>query len=218
MSREASAAGVTPQPDAAALVAAAEWLSGIFMAPMSSQQVEAAGTEPGLQALRWMGSQLEATTAVGVLCGIFEQDDAEATAVSLQRRYTALFEGIFRHRAVLPYESAWRGQGPALGGEAVTEMQALLRRLDLHVSHDCREPADHLAIELAALSAALRGDKHRIAAELVQRLQGWVPAFIEALRRQDPDGFYAAAGELLLAASEAASTASENDQRQGEFA
>ncbi|MGC3874447.1 TorD/DmsD family molecular chaperone [Halomonas sp. GXIMD04776] len=200
MSRDAIAEGRIAGPETSALIVAAEWLSGIFIAPMSSQQVAQACARPGQDALRWIGAQLEASAAAEALCRTLEQDDSENLAVHLQRRYTALFEGIFRHRAVLPYESAWQEEdGSTLGGEPVVDMKAVLRALDLHVSTDCCEPPDHLAIELAALAAALRGGQNMIAADLARRLQDWVPAFTKALNRQDLDGFYAGAGKLLLA-------------------
>ena len=232
MNRDVISEGGIAGPDPSALIVAAEWLSGIFIAPMSSQQVAQAGATSGQNALRWMGAQLEATAEAETLCRTLDQDDSENLAVHLQRRYTALFEGIFRHRAVLPYESAWKGKdGSTLGGESVVEMKAILRALDLHVSTDCCEPPDHLAIELAALAAALREGHNTIAADLVRRLQDWGPAFTEALTRQDPDGFYAGAGELLLAlineapaalpaAEFAAVSVPESvlEQREGEFA
>ncbi|NAW34629.1 TorD/DmsD family molecular chaperone [Halomonas alimentaria] len=228
MSRDAIVEGRIAGPDSSALIVATEWLSGIFMAPMTSGQVVQTSATPGQEVLSWMGEQLDVSAAAEALCRILDQDDPEKLAVHLQRRYTALFEGIFRHRAVLPYESAWQGQnGSTLGGESVVEMKAVLRALDLHVSNDCCEPPDHLAIELAALAAALRDDRDTVAADLVRRLQNWVPAFNEALSRQDPDGFYAAAGDLLLASIDKAptalvsvqhATASVNEQREGAFA
>src|SRR5699024_5889443 len=95
-------------PDTSTLIVAAEWLSGLFMAPMSSPQVAQAGSASGQDALRWIGTQLQAPAAAEALCDKLTQDTPENLAVHLQRRYTALFEGIFRHRAVLPYESAWQ--------------------------------------------------------------------------------------------------------------
>lgn len=228
MNRAAISKGRIAGPDTSALIVAAEWLSGIFIAPMSSQQVAQAGATPAQGALRWIGEQLDAPEEAEELRRTLDQDDTEQLAVHLQRRYTALFEGIFRHRAVLPYESAWQGEdGSTLGGESVVEMKAVLRTLELHVSTDCCEPPDHLAIELAALAAALRGDQNTIAADLVHRLQDWMPAFTEALTRQDPDGFYAGAGKLLLALIREASAALlvaksaaalGPERREGEFA
>lgn len=215
-------------PDASTLIVAAEWLSGLFMAPMSSQQVAQAGSASGQNALRWIGTQLQAPAAAEALCDKLTQDTPENLAVHLQRRYTALFEGIFRHRAVLPYESAWQENGvPTLEGKPVAEMEAILRDLDVHVSADCCEPADHLAIELAALTAALDGGYTSVTTELVRRLQGWVPGFVQSLENLDPEGFYAGSGKLLLALIRTAQSVlfmtdpavvSANEQCEGEFA
>nr|WP_298377013.1 molecular chaperone TorD family protein [uncultured Halomonas sp.] len=200
MNRDAIAEDPNASLDVSAFIVAAEWLSGIFIAPMSPQQVAQASTASSQDTLRWMGAQLDASAEAETLCRALHQDDPEGLTVHLQRRYTALFEGIFRDRAVLPYESAWKGRDRStLGGESVAEMNAVLRNLDLHVSKDCCEPSDHLAIELSALVAALRGDRITIAAGLACRLQDWVPAFTETLTRQDAEGFYAGAGKLLLA-------------------
>ena len=192
--------------DLSALIVAGEWLSGLFSAPLSQQQLIDASAAPGLDALRWIGAQLNAAAAADSLCRILVQEPAEVLTVRLQRRYTALFEGIFADRSVLPYESAWDSQqSSTLGGRAVTEMNALLRTLDMHVSADCCEPADHLAIELAALVTALRSGHTSAAQALIRRFKDWFPAFSQALQRQDPDGFYAAAGQLLLALTDTAS-------------
>jgi TorA-specific chaperone len=209
------------------LLVAAEWLSGLFIAPLSQQQVMDINAVPGKNALHWIGAQLGAPAVAQQLCHILEQETPENLTVQLQRRYTALFEGIFRNRAVMPYESAWCGNGPTLGEQSVAEMNAILRDLNVHVSSDCCEPADHLAIELAALVAALGSDRYSIAADLVRRLQSWSPAFVEALERQDLEGFYAGAGELLLALLRTAqpvllmtghAATSANEQCEGELA
>lgn len=213
--------------DTYGLLVAAEWLSGLFIAPLSQQQVMDINAVPGKNALQWIGAQLGAPAVAQQLCHILEQDTPENLTVRLQRRYTALFEGIFRNRAVMPYEGAWCGQSPSLGEQSVAEMKAILRDLDLHVSSDCCEPADHLAIELAALVAALGSNRYSIAADLVRRLQRWSPAFAEALERQDLEGFYAGAGKLLLALLRTAqpvllmtnhAATSVNEQCEGELA
>lgn len=181
--------------DVTAFVDTAEWLSHIFSSPLSIEQVTHGAAGPGQAALGWMGEQLQAQKTTQALCHAFVQDAPESVALHLQRNYTALFEGIFRHKSVLPYESAWRQSDVA----PAIEMDAALRALDLHVSEDVCEPSDHLAIELAALAAAVRDEQHTVAVDLVSRLDAWVPDFRAALVQKDTSGFYAAAGELLLA-------------------
>ncbi|MCK9236953.1 MAG: molecular chaperone TorD family protein [Thiopseudomonas sp.] len=177
-----------------AIIVVAEWLSELFGAPATTEHITQIATSQAQESLQWIGEQLNASAQIQALNAILTRDHPAPLAVHLQRRYTTLFEGIFKHRAVLPYESAWRG-----GDLAIAEMKAVLRALDVHVDKNYHEPADHLAIELAALSVALRDEQYRQAAELVERLEGWVPSFSTALHLQDKDGFYAAAADLLLA-------------------
>lgn len=177
-----------------AIIVASEWLSELFGAPATTEHITQVTTPQAQESLQWIGEQLNASAQIQALNAILTRDHPAPLAVHLQRRYTTLFEGIFKHRAVLPYESAWRG-----GDLAIAEMKAVLRALDVHVDKNYHEPADHLTIELAALSVALRDEQYRQAAELVERLEGWVPSFSTALHLQDKDGFYAAAADLLLA-------------------
>lgn len=184
-----------------AIITAAEWLSGVFSAAPSIQRVEQASAPQEQEALRWIGEKLDAPRVVETLRKILTQDAPEELSVYLQRSFTQLFEGIFRNRSVLPYESAWidREAGPNNGSCPVIEMNAVLYALDMRVSEDCPEPSDHIAVELAALSTALRDGQDSVAIELLGRLQSWVPNFAEVLAEQDVSGFYAASGELLLA-------------------
>ncbi|GAA3895987.1 molecular chaperone TorD family protein [Halomonas cibimaris] len=192
MSREA---------DIATLMAAADWLGGAFAAPPDAEWVEANAAPAGRDARAQIGERLRAQETARAIDRALTREAPAALAVTLQRRYTALFEGIFPPSAVLPYESAWQPgtDGTVLGGTPVAEMEATLRALDRHVSGAYREPADHLSVELAALAMALGESQTALARAMTRRLQGWVPAFCAALSRQDADGFYAAAGDLVLA-------------------
>lgn len=228
MSRDPSTAESDANPDVDALIVATDWLSGVFIAPLSQQQITSANAVTAQDALRWTGLQLNATDTTETLCRLLTQEHLENLSAHLQRRYTALFEGIFRDRAVMPYESAWHDQDRStLGGVPVADMNAILRDLDMHIRTDCCEPSDHLAIELAALATALRSDNHLIAVSLVRRLERWTPDFAEALEQRDSDGFYAAAGQLLLALIRKAAVvlmateqlkAPVNEYKEGEFA
>lgn len=173
----------------------AEWLSEVFSAPLGAARAAQLATVQAQASLRWLGEELGAGEVAETLCGALLQDDPENLSVHLQRRYTALFEGIFRHKAVLPYESAWQ-RGDV---QPIVDMDAILRLLDVRVSADCCEPPDHLAIELAALAMALRKGHNVAVTDLVIRLGDWVPDFSAALAQRDAGGFYAAASQLLLA-------------------
>ncbi|OLP05953.1 molybdopterin-dependent oxidoreductase [Rhodoferax antarcticus] len=119
-------------------------------------------------------------------------------SVILQRRHAALFEGIFRHRSVAPNASVWDGTGRQFG-PAVERMQQLLRDLDVRVACDCKEPADHVALELVALAQALRQGRTQSIQALLSEMQGWTAGFAPALIRADGNGFYGQAAQLLTA-------------------
>lgn len=195
---------------------ASEWLSELFGTPASVEYITQTITPQAQETLHWVAEQLDANTKMQALTAILRQDDPETLAVHLQRRYTVLFEGIFQHRAVLPYESAW-----CSSDTTIPEMHAILRALDLRINQSCCEPPDHLAIELAALTLALRDEQFPVAADLVERLHSWVPHFTTALHQQDKDGFYAAAADILMALlgkARIALAAHTPKQYQGEFA
>lgn len=197
-------------------IVASQWLSELFGTPVSVAHIEQTLTQPAQQTLGWLAEQLDVAAEMHTILSILQQDHSNVLAVHLQRRYTTLFEGIFRNRAVLPYESAWSGKDTA-----IPEMHALLRALEMHVSEDCCEPADHLAIELAALAYALHAEHYPIAIQLLNRLQNWTPGFAQALQQQDKDGFYAAAADILVALLNKASNALAAyvpNQYEGEFA
>lgn len=203
-------------PEYDGIVIAAQWLSQVFGVPATTEHIEQLTAQPAQDSLRWLGEQLDAQAQVQTLSTLLTRDKPDALALHLERRYTALFEGIFRHRAVLPYESAWRKSDLA-----IAEMNDILRTLALHVDKNCCEPPDHLAIELAALAQALSEQHYRIAAELVERLASWVPNFSTALHLQDKDGFYAAAADVLQALLNTAQTALAMHmpkRHEGEFA
>lgn len=184
------------------LIEAAEWLSEIFSAPLAPSRLAELSSPANQQALHQLGVQLAATAITAKLGKLLAQESPEELAIHLQRRYTALFEGVFRHQAVLPYESAWKQAGI----KPLTDMDETLRQLDLRLSVNHCERPDHLTIELAALAIALRDGNNTIAMDLSKRLRDWVPDFHAALQQQDAGGFYATAARLLLALIDQSST------------
>ena len=188
-------------PEYDGIVIAAQWISQVFGVPATTEHIEQLTAQPAQDSLRWLGEQLDAQAQVQTLSTLLTRDKPDALALHLERRYTALFEGIF--------------------DLAIAEMNDILRTLALHVDKNCCEPPDHLAIELAALAQALSEQHYRIAAELVERLASWVPNFSTALHLQDKDGFYAAAADVLQALLNTAQTALAMHmpkRHEGEFA
>lgn len=182
---------------AADLALVAEWLAAQIMTPPDTAMVEAARARPGRDALDGIGGLLARQEEMDRLLHLMTEGAAAEVAVALQRRHTALFEGIFHQRCLPPYASVWDGTG-RLCGPAVGRMQAILRRLDVHLADDCHEMADHLGLQLAALAEALRQDRADVVHEVLAELH-WVERFADALIKTDGDGFYGTLAGLLSA-------------------
>ena len=185
-------------PEAAVLAFVAEWLAQQFLTAPDVERLEAMGTMQGQAALQWIGDTLGEPAAAQAMCLELASGSTTDMSVVLQRRHAALFEGIFRQRNVPPYASAWDGTG-RLFGPAVERMQHLLRDLDVRVASDCKEPADHIALQLVALAEALRQDRVQSIQALLAEMQSWTGGFTAALIRAEANGFYANAAQLLNA-------------------
>jgi TorA-specific chaperone len=191
------------------------WLAGVFAAPLDAdalaesradtEQFEAmaqyAALAPGLRRMRDALANLPAGTE-GVS--------------TLAHAYTLLFSGAGGPDTVPPYESAFTTPNGRLFGAAEARMRALLGDLDLRVADGLGEPADHIAIELAAMAelagAAARPPQR---AALARSLQDWLGGFRDACAAHDPHGFYAGAATVAvaLAGLEAASAAAGEDAK-----
>ncbi|ANB36411.1 TorA-specific chaperone [Rhodovulum sulfidophilum] len=184
------------EEEAADLAFMAEFLASLLLTPPDRDCLQALRSMQGQVSLGRIGGYLGEETAVDAIRQILTAGSAEEVAVSLERRHTALFEGIFRQRSLPPYASAWDGTG-RLCGPAVGRMQQILRDLDIHLEGTSEMP-DHIGIQLATLAEALRRGRPDIAARLLDELD-WCARFGAALIKADDTGFYGALARLVLA-------------------
>lgn len=203
------------------LVNAAAILSDVFIAPPSESMIAANAQPAALETLRQIGAALGAQAVADQLFEILSGSPSDRLAIELQRSYTRLFEGVFPRETASPYESHWR----APGGQAVAAMNEALRALDIRVNAQCREPIDHISIQLSTFAAALLNGRRDIATEIADNLSVWVPAFSAAIVQRDQTAFYANQAALLNAFVTAArvhshshSTSPTMPQREGEDA
>lgn len=185
-------------PEAAALAFVAEWLAQQFLTAPDVERLEAMGTVQGQAAVQWIGDMLDQRAAAQAICLELTGGVPADVSVILQRSHAALFEGIFRQSGVPPYASVWDGTG-RLFGPAVERMHHILRDLDVRVASDCKEPADHIALQLVALAEALRQDRTRSIQALLAEMQSWTGRFTAALISAEGNGFYGHAAQLLTA-------------------
>jgi TorA-specific chaperone len=175
----------------------ASWLAGVFIAPQTIDAVTGYCSAEGAFLLHAVGEE------VGCKKGIDRMWQAVSTGASpasIERRlaivYMELFEGAAGPATVPLYESAYGGNG-RLFQQATGEMESLLGRCDLSIVNDCREPPDHLSIELALLSSVLREGSQQYVAMLRDRLLAWIPEFAVRCNDADESGFYGGAAMVI---------------------
>lgn len=191
---EGLAAEVSP-PVAADLADVLDWLAAQFIRAPQREQVHAARSVVGQMLLREMGDVLGNETLMARLGRHLSEGTEEEVTEALQRRYTALFEGVFPRRCALPYASAWQGSG-RLYDAPVARMQKLLQVLDMELAQTCHEPPDHLAVQLAALAQALRQARWPTVQALLVEMD-WMAPFCRAMARLDGEGYYGVMSEVL---------------------
>ncbi len=130
--------------------------------------------------------------------------EPEAASRDLAGAFAFLFLGVGAGRGAPPYESSWRDPDRLTCRAEEAWMRALLRALDLHVAAGFPEPADHVAVQLAAMAALSRRAESDVraaqqAATLSARMAEWLPDFARACRRGDRTGFYACVAEAAAA-------------------
>lgn len=138
------------------------------------------------------------------------QSDAEAGRDVVQNaavEYTRLFVGP-PSPAAPPWETMNREEGVTVGfGQPTFEMQEVLRGMGLAVGGESNQYADHMGIELLALSEMCSRaqvgefDGADVSAFLEDRPLGWIDAFRAKVHEAFPGGYYDAllglAGALM---------------------
>jgi TorA-specific chaperone len=184
--------------DAACNAMLAEWLAGIFSAPLSEAAVVAYRAAPG-GFLQSLAAEPAAAWGAAHMLQALKADASPALATRhLSARFTRLFSGVARNTTVSLYESAYHGASGRLFQQPVGDMHRLLTLVNLTVAPPSCEPPDHIAFELSLLAACYRAEESPCVMELLlNRLALWVPAFAAACRDADGGGFYAGAAALL---------------------
>lgn len=177
----------------------AQWLSGLFIGPLERPAVEILRHGAEADFLADLARDLDCARAGHLMQAALRAGSADEVQRTLSIGFTRLFEGIHGIQSAPPYESAYTGTSGRLFQHPVKEMDAILARLGVSVAASCREPADHLSIELAALSSALERNDTAMVEMIRGRLLAWTPDFVGRLGRLAPESFYSAAATLVPA-------------------
>jgi TorA-specific chaperone len=180
-------------------LALCDFLSRLFAAPPDADFVRSCRDGAGSRLLAELAAEEALCPGVELMsAAIAAPEDERSVSERIGQAYTLLFTGVAGPNTVSPYASVHLcGR---LFGEATGRMDQILTTLGLVVVTDYREPADHLAIQLAVLAELLRRDDLAGAFQFCdQHLGNWVPAFRDLCLTRDPSGFYAGAAMVLAA-------------------
>ncbi|UXN07619.1 MULTISPECIES: TorD/DmsD family molecular chaperone [unclassified Bartonella] len=175
-----------------------DWFSNLLIAPPDIKLLAEYQTNALSEFLEELGLSLNATKLTGSLTKCLQSNSPEALQGLLSRQYVALFDGFAGPNTVPPYESYYKDAQGRLFQQPYVEMLNILGALDVSVASNCKEPADHLALELAALAEALRQQNSPFIVNLVDRLMSWVPAMGDAVGEKANASFYAELLALLV--------------------
>ena len=188
-----------------------DWFCALFARELDAAQIAAYGrgeAAPLLDGCARLGLADAANRVQQAVAGFNLLDQAR---IELAADFAQLFL-LDQRSAALPYASFYIDAGQRLYGPQEAAMRAFLAEGGLQVQADFREPADHLAVYLAALAhwsrtmakladEAAQAEAARQQAEfLATVLLSWLPEFVarcQAIRVSSD--FYPALAALLLA-------------------
>ncbi len=193
--------------DLQTLADAYAFIGNSLLKPMT--QTEPVGLDPAFwDAFPDFGSA-EVAAAVGA-CRAFAEEAQDRNAVGedmverVSMEFTKLFVGPPSPSAP-PWETMNREEGVTVGfGQPTFAMQDILRDMGLRVSNENNQYADHMGIELLALSEMCRraeGDARpeSAVAFIEARPAGWAPALHGKVHEAYPGGYF----DSLLTLAEA---------------
>lgn len=175
-----------------------DWFSRFFIAPPLCQFIEGCQTTHFYEFLKIFGASLKAQELTNIIARTIKRHSSEELERLLNQQYVALFDGPKGLYTVYPYESYYCDVHGRLFQQPYIEMLSLMEVLDVSVMSSCKEPPDHLAIELATLAEALRQENITSISLMKQRLIKWVPKMNEILQQIGSLTFYAPLLELLI--------------------
>lgn len=179
----------------------ADWLAGLFAAPLSADTVASYRTGMGAVLLEALDDQPGCEAGVlAMAAALAASEPVPSVTRRLGRAFTHLFEGVGGPQTVSPFESVHASQPGRLFQASSTSMERRLHEAQIAPTTGHREPSDHISIELALLAHLIRsGAPLRRQTELLDdHLLAWAPAFAAAVEINDDTGFYAGAASVLV--------------------
>jgi TorA-specific chaperone len=174
-----------------------DWFSRLILRPLDAEAVSANRFEDVLEFIADLGDELGMEAAAQTIMAFLRENAPDEIERRLGHVYVVLFEGVSGPEAVSLYERSYADETRRQLQAPLVEMLSVFRKLDASVGAECREPPDHLAVELAILAEALRQGNHTLGRHMARRLSRWLPAVKGAASRATCSEFYGAVFALI---------------------
>ncbi|WP_316858902.1 molecular chaperone TorD [uncultured Cohaesibacter sp.] len=177
------------------------WLADLFARELSADMLSHYQGEEGKAFLAIMKEEASLEPLVTHFESLLSQANTlQQLHLDLAGDFSRLFHGVAGRHSAPPYQSAHMGEGSRLYQAPVSDMNALLRCLEMSLPDDFHEPSDHVSVELSVMARLVAlGDEKRQSAFLQSQLASWLPSFSHAVMQGDRHGFYSHAAKALLA-------------------
>lgn len=190
--------GQSPNQEYFVQAAILDWFSQLFIAPPSRSLLEQCCSDKIMAFLSEFGKTLEVPELTKTIADFFRNHSIDELDRTLSQQFISLFDGAGGPSSVPPYESYYKDANGRLFQIPYVEMLDSLSRMDVSVKAAFKEPADHLALEIAALAEAFRQQDETLINSLVLRLMNWVPQMSTAVSEVAGVSFYDQLLRLLV--------------------
>lgn len=174
------------------------WFAGLFIAPLDANGAIECNSDTTYEFLAALGAEIGAENFTSHIAHYFQSKPPVSLHQDLARQYVNLFDGVAGPRTIPPYESFYSNENGRLFQKPYDDMLKVMRKLDVKLVASCKEPPDHLALELASLAEALLQANVKEASSLRLRLLSWVPKMEIALEEIADGCFYHVLVALLV--------------------
>jgi TorA maturation chaperone TorD len=178
------------------------WIHSREIAPSMLLELRAIGFPDNLALLPNGSRAKEAWTAMRSAIGPLPQDGQEQAFDQLAADYAAIY--LTAAYGVSPCESAWFDDDHLVCQDAMFQLREIYRAAGLCAADWRRRPDDHLVLQLAYISHAVRSVKNLddwrgIARVMDEHLLRWLPEFAARIAHRCETAFYAGLAVLTIA-------------------
>ncbi len=177
-----------------------QWFANLFAFEISAEQLSHFRGPKGAAFLSRLEQHAAFSSMTRQLSELASHDEDQGkVSLDLAGAFARVFLGAGGRHSAPPYQSMYLDNNQRLFQAPVTQMECLLRELELSTPPEFREPADHISVQLTVMAELVgRGEACMQLSFLDAHLNDWVSDFASACRACDRQGFYGQSASALV--------------------